>query len=163
MPENVPPLRVLCTACGHMGCEHQAEAMRKLAERLQALQTAALAVLTASSSRISEADGFARLQALAKLVGYTPGPEDPPGMPPPQAPVDTERMQREMNRLGDVLVREVEETSPGWTYSLLVYAGRPDPQNGHVLHVSRDRDRAALAIGKWMVERLDAQKSKARS
>ncbi len=161
MPENVPPLRVLCSACGHMGCEHQAEKMKELAERLQQLEVAARQVLAANEPGVPEGEGMRRCSALAKLVGYDAGPIPSTGMPASRT--DFDAMQREMLRLAGIIGPEVENTSPGWCFSLLLYQDRPDPQNGHVLHIARDRERALPAVAKWVCESLEAQKTKASS
>lgn len=73
-----------------------------------------------------------------------------------------EGMEQEIVRLAEIVRKELEGR-PGWAFSLLLYQDRPDPQNGHVLHIARDRDRALPAVAKWVMERLDAEKTKGRA
>jgi hypothetical protein len=144
----------------HYGCADCADKDREIAQlcdRIRVLEAGALALLQASEKDVPETEGLRRAGALAKLVGYDPGPQEALGMPPSRA-LDPDRMQREMVRLAELLRIEVEQTSPGWLFSLFLY---PE-QNGHVLHVARDRDRALPAIAKWVMERLDGQRTKAR-
>ncbi len=136
--------------------------VRQLIGEIRRLREAATACLTASKVGVSEAEGMRRLDRLARLVGYDAGPVPSTGLPAPRSN-DFEAMGREMNRLMDVIAYEGERYSPGWAFALFAFEDKPDPQNGHVLQGSRDRDRSLAAVAKWVMERIDAKKPKASS
>jgi hypothetical protein len=142
--------------------EAERERQRDAAEaRVRELEAAARRCLEASKQGVSEAEGMRRLDALANLVAYDAGPAPKVGLPPPTS-TDFDAMAAEMKRLGDVFAYEGEAHSPGWAFAVFAFVDRPDPQNGHVLHIARDRDQSLAAVSKWVMERLEARKAGAR-
>ena len=139
-----------------------ANELEQLRARVRELETAARRCLEASEMGVSEAEGMRRLDALARLVSYDAGPVPKVGMPPPTS-IDPDAMAAEMRRLLDVIAYEGEAYSPGWAFALFAYEDKADPQNGHVLHGSRDRDQSLAAVSKWVMERLEARKTKGRA
>ncbi len=137
-----------------MGCEHQAH-------ELEQLRAAALAVVQTGELGVSEEEGIRRLQWLAKLVGFVPGAERPPaGI----ARDDLRLAAAECGRLFKLIAEEIEVAGGAWHPALFLYTDPPAPgAPGHVICASRDRDEALPPIARWIMSRLDAQKTKARS
>ncbi len=145
MPETpTPPLHVLCSACGHMGCEHQAEKMRTLALRVQQLEAAARQVLLMGELGVSEDEGVRRMQFLARLIGYAAGPQ-PNATPIPRD--DLRRAASECGRLFKLVAEEIEIPGSAWHVALFLYADPPAPGlPGHVIAGRRDNDGAVARI-----------------
>ncbi len=133
-------------------------------KKLDLAEARRLAGIWKSQQGIAGADLKRLLDELPDLLDHVlqVAPQPGLGMPTPRSN-DMEGMQREIVRLAHLLGLEVEQASPAWSFSLFLYENREDPHNGHILHISRDRDRALPALAKWIMERLDARAPKARS
>jgi len=127
--------------------------------RIAALEAAALHFLQASELGVSEAEGMRRAGALARLVGYEAGPQSPPkGLPE-----DFEELGRESARLASLLSEEIEVPGTDWAFALFLYREpRAGERSGHVLQISRSRDRTALAVARWLMDSHEAHQAKAR-
>jgi hypothetical protein len=149
--EKQHPLHVLCSACGHMGCEH-------LAHELEQLRAAARAVLATSELGVSEAEGVRRLQALAKIIGYATAPQPPAtGLPE-----DANEAAREAWRIARLLSEEIEAPGSSWAFALFLYRDEKDGRPGSVIQVSRDRERTWPAVARWLKDVMDSKDTKAR-
>jgi hypothetical protein len=126
-------------------------------DRARRLEAAALLMLQASELGVSEAEGMRRARALADLIGYDPGEQPPPrGLPE-----DFDELGLEAARLAGLVAKEVEVPGTGWAFALFLYREpREGEQAGHVLQISRDRERTLLAVARWLKDMVDLKKTK---
>jgi hypothetical protein len=61
-------------------------------------------------------------------------------------------------RLADQVAPEVEQRGLRWALFLF-----PEDAGGHVVAISRDRRRTAIAVGRWLLEHLDAKQAKEKA
>jgi hypothetical protein len=84
-------------------------------------------------------------------------PFDEPVPAPPELPAknDFDAITAAATRLADRLSREVEPR--GWRYGLFLYRDERSP----VVHISRDRERTAMAVASWLLDHLESKKTPA--
>jgi hypothetical protein len=131
-----------------MSCEH-------LAAELQRLRTAAHAALDAGSDAIGEEEALRRLTELAAASGYQGAPTAARRGPPE----DLDQLAQYASRMARTLSAEVEVEGSTWAFALFLYREPLEGEHGgHVVQVSRDRERTLNAVARWVKDVLDAKK-----